>query len=119
MVASNYSHSQGLYSCISNYIVLDSEPNCMESKPNKTLDDIEIPRDEDWEFEYETDTQAHWYRKDVPAEEIAEDSEVYTADDYREQISDEHMAFSMTILYDQSGWTVSFVAPSIRKGMGM
>jgi hypothetical protein len=24
----------------------------------------------------------------------------------------------MTIRYDQAGWTVSFVAPSIRKGMG-
>lgn len=90
----------------------------MENTPDKTLDDVEIPRDENWTFEYETAIQSHWYRKNVPAEEIAEDSDAYTASDYEERISDEHMAFSMTIRHGESGWTVSFVAPSIRKGMG-
>lgn len=90
----------------------------MGNNPNKTLDDVEIPRDEYWDFEYETATQSHWYRKNVSAEEVAEDSEAYSAQDYREKISDEYMAFSITIRYGESGWTVSFVAPSIRKGMG-
>lgn len=90
----------------------------MVNTPDKTLDDIKIPDDEHWDFEYETATQSHWYRKNVSAEEVAEDSDAYSAQDYREKISDEYMAFSMTVRYDESGWTVSFVAPSIRKGMG-
>jgi hypothetical protein len=90
----------------------------MRNNLDKTLDDVDIPRDENWEFEYETATQSHWYRKNVSAEEAAEDTDAYSPQDYREKISDEYMAFSVTIRYDDSGWTVSFVAPSIRKGMG-
>jgi hypothetical protein len=90
----------------------------MESKPSKTIDDVTLPRNKHWEFEYESPTQGHWYRKNVPAEEIAEDSEIYSAEDYEEKFSDEQLAFSMTLRYGDSGWTVSFVAPSIMRGMG-
>lgn len=31
----------------------------MRNNLDKTLDDVDIPRDENWEFEYETATQSH------------------------------------------------------------
>lgn len=87
-------------------------------EPQRTLDDVELPENEHWDFEYETPLQGHWLRDNVPAEEVAEDSDAFSPEDYREQLSDEMLAFSMTIRWNKEGWTVTFVSPSVRRGIG-
>ena len=86
------------------------------SNPTKTLNNVELPEDRFWEFEYESPTQVHWYRKNVTAEEVAEDT-ARSPREYKESISDEQMAYSMTLRYE-NGWSVDFTTPSVMKGMG-
>lgn len=88
----------------------------MSSNPTPNLDDEQLPMHDDWDFEYEASTQAHW-RRDTTAEELAADSKAHTAEDYREGVSDYYMAYEMTISHEEGDeWGVSFSTPNLQRG---
>ena len=89
------------------------------SKPSRTLDDVStLPSHPQWEFEPETNTQAHWTRKDVPVDELAEDSKAFGPEDY-EEIGSYYHAYSMTLSHESGEkWSVSFTSPNPQRGMG-